>query len=170
MAQDIISAEAALGQSLPGDYRESLLIHDGQVPDQFGCSPGFLFGLNLYPIAKAASRRQGLLDLVARGLGQDLSISTHGPVRPAWWDRLWVPIADDGNNNYCCLDLNPAAGGHVGQVVKVWNESNLRSVQSRSFRDWLTVFADLLEVGEFVYSEAHNGLISLEDSAADGVV
>lgn len=87
-----------------------------------------------------------------------------------WLDRAWIPIADDGNNNHCCLDLNPAAGGHVGQIIKVWNESHLRTVHSKSFREWLAVFADLLEVGEFVYSEAHNGLISLEDAAADGAV
>src|SRR4051794_24251452 len=86
--QDIASAEAVIGQSLPSDYRESLLIHDGQVLDQFGCSPGFVYGLNLYPVAKATSRRQGLVELLARGLGQNLLIQTHGPVRAIWWDRL----------------------------------------------------------------------------------
>src|SRR5262245_33564067 len=57
---DIISAEVVLGNPLPSDYRESLKRHDGQVLDQFGCSPGFTYGLNLYPLAKTLSRKQGL--------------------------------------------------------------------------------------------------------------
>ncbi len=168
--QDIASAEAILGQSLPSDYRESLLRHDGQELDQYGCSPGFVYGLNLYPLSKVLFGRRMIDDLLRTELGGDLVIKTYGPVRPVWWDKHWVTIADDGNGNYCCLDLNPATGGHVGQIIKVWNEGHLRRVLSDSFREWLTVFADLLEAGEYVYSESHNGLISLDDAIADGVV
>lgn len=168
--QEIASVEAAIGHTFPSDYRESLLIHEGQELDQFGCSPGFVYGLNLYPLSKVLFGRKMINDLLRTGLGHDLVIKTHGAVRPVWLDRAWIPIADDGNNNHCCLDLNPAADGHVGQVIKVWNESHLRVVQSKSFHEWLAAFAELLEGGEYIYSEAHNGLISLDDAIADGVV
>lgn len=168
--QEIASAETALGQPFPNDYRESLSLHDGQMVNQYGCSPPFTHGLDLFPLAKTISRRQGVSELLDERLRQDLTISTHGPVRPVWWDRLWIPFADDGNGNYCCLDLNPAAGGHVGQIIRVWNESHLRTVVAGSFRAWLDYFADELEAGGYVYSPAHNGLLSLEDAIADGIV
>lgn len=166
---DISVVETELGQTLPGDYRESLLVHDGQALDRYGCSPGFIYGLNLYPLSKVIFGRKMIKDLLSTGLGHDLSISTHGPVRAVWWDRLWVPIADDCNGNYCCLDLNPAAGGSVGQIIQVWNEGHLRTVLAPSFRKWLSDFADALEAGLYIYSERHNGLISLDDAIADGV-
>jgi cell wall assembly regulator SMI1 len=167
--QDIASAEAALGQCLPSDYRESLLLHDGQEVNQFGCSPRFIYGLDLFPLTKVITRWQWMSELLDQGLGQDLSIPIHGPVRAIWWDKCWIPIAGD-DDSFCCLDLNPAAGGHVGQIIQVWKESHLRAVQSKSLREWLTVFAELLEVGEYVYSESHHGLISLEEAIAEGIV
>src|SRR5438270_742402 len=119
--EEIASAQAILGRSLPGDYRESVLLHDGQVVDLYGCSPRFLYALELFPLAKVTSEWKCMSKLLDQGLGQDLSIRTHGPVRAIWWDKCWIPITGDGDS-FCCLDMNPAEGGHVGQIIQVWKQ------------------------------------------------
>jgi cell wall assembly regulator SMI1 len=169
--KDIAGAEDALGRSLPDDFRQSLLRHDGQQPDRtYGTSFGLAYENYLYPVSKAVRVRQTLVDLLDKGLGRDLEVLTEGPVRAVWWDRGWLPFVEDGGNNPGCVDLHPAAGGRVGQVIQFWSQNHLRSVLARSFRGWLGRFADALEEGGYVYSAAHRGLLTVRNAISEGVI
>jgi cell wall assembly regulator SMI1 len=159
-----------LGVTMPADAAASYLIHDGQVLDDYGCSPGFIYGRNLYPLEKAINRWRARNELLASGRVQIPACVAEGPVRAAWWHKSWFPIADDGNSNYYCLDFVPVTGGVVGQVISVWNESPRRVVVASSFGAWLAAFAAELEDGEYLYSEDHNGLITVADAEADGLM
>jgi cell wall assembly regulator SMI1 len=168
---DIAAAEKALGRPLPDDFLASLSRHDGQQPDpNRGGSPGFVYGLYLFPITRAVQRHQVLDRLLEQGVGRNAKVLTDGPVRAVWWDRAWLPVADDGMSNFQCLDLHPAPRGRVGQVIQCRAQNPWRSVEAKSFRAWLSDFADGLTSGGYVYSREHDGLITRDDAIAAGVI
>jgi cell wall assembly regulator SMI1 len=62
-----------------------------------------------------------------------------------------------------CLDLAPAAGGNVGQVIIVEWQEPTRGLIAPNFRVYLETFADALERGEYWFSEDGYGLVDLGD-------
>lgn len=40
-------------------------------------------------------------------------------IRNVVWDKKWLPIAEDRNGTFCCIDMNPGPGGTTGQVFKL---------------------------------------------------
>jgi cell wall assembly regulator SMI1 len=165
----VAKAEAALGQPLPKDYLASLARHNGQKRGDFG-SPGFVFGESLFPIATSLETWRMLAEILDEDDERPRKVLTDGPVRAVWWDKLWWPITDDGNNNLTCLDLHPAPRGRVGQVIQYWNDNLLRSVIAKSYADWLAEFADDLDKGEYVYAEEYGGLMLTQDALAEGLI
>ena len=170
----LASVQVSLGCELPADYCESLRTHDGQQINLYGCSPGSVHGLNFYPLSKNVSIWKELSELYRHLLRQEgwngSTISTGGPVRNVWWDKQWIPIADDGNNNCWCLDLNPPEGGKAGQVIEVPHDEWVRIVLADSFAEWMEEFASGLTSGQYIYSEFHSGLITIEEAMADGII
>ena len=69
-----------------------------------------------------------------------------GPVQPVWWHRKWVPIAYEYAGNLTCLDLAPAPGGTVGQIIDWDHECGPSRVLFPGFQQLLEVFADQLQV------------------------
>jgi cell wall assembly regulator SMI1 len=132
--------EKVLGTSLPDDFRQSMQIHDGQHSNL----P--IFGRwELLESRRVAERwkqhtriyrEQGLVAASARA---------EGPVRPVWWNLSWVPIATDGGGNDLCLDLDPPARGHRGQLIEYVHDDDVRSVVAPTFRAWLSTYADEIE-------------------------
>ncbi len=72
-----------------------------------------------------------------------------GPVRDDWWNLRWVPIAHNGAGDLLSLDLEPAPGGHVGQVITFWHMDEKRERLSGDFHSWLQGFAEDLEKGKY---------------------
>jgi cell wall assembly regulator SMI1 len=72
-----------------------------------------------------------------------------GPIQPTWWHQRWIPIGHDRAENNCCLDLIPAPGGSVGQVIDWDHEVGPSRVLATRFLDILSVFAQDLETGKY---------------------
>lgn len=68
-----------------------------------------------------------------------------GPIQQAWWHKRWVPFAEDNAGNLCCLDLAPAPGGVVGQILDWDHECGPSCTDFPSFRHLLSAFVDQLE-------------------------
>ncbi len=166
--KDVARAERALGRALPEDFRQSLARHDGQQLNEWGSSPGLVYGRNLFPISKSLEIWQMLAGLLDEDDGRPRKVLTYGPVRAVWWDRLWWPIGESSGNDFCCLDLHPAPRGRVGQVIQFWSQNLLRSVLAKSFGQWLGGFADELDAREFIYSEGEAALIPNRDVQVGG--
>jgi cell wall assembly regulator SMI1 len=61
-----------------------------------------------------------------------------GPVKGEfWWNPLWIPIATNGGGDDICIDLDPAEGGKVGQIITFWHDWELREVILDSLEEWL---------------------------------
>lgn len=68
-----------------------------------------------------------------------------GPIQPVWWHQRWVPFGMDNAGNHTCLDLAPAPGGAIGQILDWDHECGPSRVLFPSFHQLLTAFADQLE-------------------------
>lgn len=148
---DIEELEATIGARLPEDFRFSLGLHNGAANEAF-----LLYHGELLSIAKIIEVWQMYTDMQSNeGWGQGANYETdaiQGPIRPVYWDGLRIPLTDN-SGDAVMLDLKPAAGGQVGQIIEFDHEVGPKGVLAPSFSAWLTQLADELEQGKHVYIE-----------------
>ncbi|MGQ0799161.1 MAG: SMI1/KNR4 family protein [Pseudomarimonas sp.] len=165
-AKPLAALERELGQPVPDDLRRAWAVHDGQDDE---LEDHLLFvDLPFYGVAAArAARKEGRE--VAKLLGidneQDDFVAWHalvddgigsidGPVKARNFNAAWVPIGAFNGDVFRYVDLDPAPGGRVGQVIEVDPESVSWRVLAPSFGDLLARFADALDAGEIDWDEA----------------
>lgn len=155
--QQIVELESLLGRTLPADLRESLLIHDGQTeyPDV-----GFVDTQEFLSLERIRKEWSVWKELFESGAFTESESEPDVGVRPDWWNPLWVPLTYDGAGNHYCIDLAPADGGSVGQLITMWHDNGARTVLAPNFRAWLGAYADALENGRVVFSEEDGGLMN----------
>lgn len=148
---EISELEAALGQRLPDDVRESLALHNGAANEAYLLYFGELLStqrmLEVWQMYADMQKSEGW------GLGPDYNPDyLQGPLRPVYWDALRIPLTDNCGDG-AMLDLAPAAGGHAGQIIEFDHEAGPKGVFAPSFSAWLALLADELEQGKHVYIE-----------------
>jgi len=148
-AAAISAAEAALGVDLPDDVRASYAVHDGS--DAVGLFPSgdylSLDGmLHQYQVWKR---------LVGEGAFAGRVSEPRGPIRPVHYDLRWVPLTHNGGGDHTLIDLAPADGGKVGQLIDFSHETGPEGVAADSLAEYLSRLADALEAGagECVHDE-----------------
>ncbi|AXF24536.1 molybdenum cofactor biosynthesis protein MoaA [Burkholderia pyrrocinia] len=134
---EIATLQAALGAVLPDAFVDSLRIHNGQADpgDEFSGSDALLSSGEI--IAQWRIWK-GLVD------GGDFDGVTSEPdpgIRDDWYNLKWIPFTHDGSGNHLCLDLDPAEGGVVGQVIRVWHDDERRERIAGGFPEWLARIA-----------------------------
>ena len=158
-AAQVAWLEKAVGHKLPADLRQSLLRHNGSTEGLFPFGPDSRDCYGLY----AATDVAGVWEMQAELLdGGDLApnkAKAQAGIRAARWNTGWVPIAGNGAGDYFCVDLAPAKGGRVGQVIHVGHEGPKRTRLGTSVTDWLGRFAADLEAGAYRYEEDEDGLV-----------
>ncbi len=109
--------EAQVGKKLPADYK--CLYHtfnrlDDDVQEKevttklFG---GFFF-MPLRGVDGVLTEHESFEDIDYSGGGAE------GPVKRMLYNELWVPFAKDFGGNFIGVDLDPASGGEIGQVIR----------------------------------------------------
>ncbi len=153
--------EARLGRALPFVRR-----HDGQR-----LVPGDVHGTGtLAPIFQAFELLSvGYADSEWRSMREwgriGRPIEAHGPVQPferhdAWWPFTMV----HGSSVHHCIDLEPGAGGDMGQVIVVGKDDDRRVVLSPSFGAFIERLVARLDDSVV---EISAGGIELSDDALD---
>lgn len=84
---------------------------------------------------------------------QDL-VEVQGPVKPVVVNPLWLPFAHDHSGNCLCFDLDPAAGGQVGQVIEVFFDTFERRVLALGLDAYLEDLVHRLESGQLLLEDA----------------
>ncbi|MCG8574100.1 MAG: tetratricopeptide repeat protein [Flavobacteriales bacterium] len=77
-------------------------------------------------------------------------------IKEGWYNEKWIPIVLDGKGNYLCMDMDPDAGGKVGQIIKfsLFNED--RDLIAESIFEWLKgINSDLLR-GKYRFDTSEN--------------
>jgi molybdopterin molybdotransferase len=131
--------ERMIGRKLPDALRQFLLLHDGQEP-----GVPMIESCPLLSAAQIATQHEMLLAVCGSRKTFDSSKTDEGiqkiPFAPAW-----IPIAQSADGrDYLCLDLDPAEGGRIGQVIRLSLEDDRRSHVAPSFRNLLALY--LLEI------------------------
>ncbi len=156
-------AESVLGVQFPAAFKESYAIHDGQVEE----APGLINGCELLSLERIVDEWSIWGELIAEGEFTGLQSQSDGPVSHEWWNTKWVPITYDGTGNHHCVDLDPAEGGELGQMIVMMHDDPYRPVIAPNFADWLEAFAEDLETGIYVYDEEDGGVVHRRDLLAD---
>lgn len=160
----IIEFEDFLSITLPEDIRCSYKIHNGQSTGRCGLINGREF-LSLERIKDEWGVWKELLDdgIFNNEDGEDQGSNPVPGIRNLWWNEFWIPLTSDGGGNHDCIDLDPAEGGAVGQIITMWHDDADRSIVAPSFRAWLKQYADDLESGRLVFSRKYNGIFRQDD-------
>lgn len=140
---------AALPVKLPRDVVDSMRVHDGMRNAYLG--PNRLFNYQaLLPVSSILADYRMMCELQAEcnfggsqvGCDPEIRNDTH-------WRAGWVPLLD-GDGDKIVLDLDPASGGVVGQII-TWSDTGSlrRRVLAPSFKDWLAQLAEIFEQRHF---------------------
>ncbi|MBV9867972.1 MAG: SMI1/KNR4 family protein [Abitibacteriaceae bacterium] len=157
--EQIKQAELFLSVQFPDDFKAAYRIHNGQTHYHHG----LIDGRELLSLVRIQDEWKVWKDLLDGGVFQDCTSEPTGPIRDDWWNAQWIPITYDGSGNHDCLDLAPAAGGHIGQIIDFWHDDATREVKAESFGAWFAAVVEGCEAGQYVFSEEYFGIVSRED-------
>jgi molybdopterin biosynthesis enzyme/cell wall assembly regulator SMI1 len=139
----IRALEHELGVSLPEDFVSSLKIHNGQAKAHAG---DFADGDALLDIAGILEQWAAWRSLVTAGDFDGITSDPDDEVKDDWFNLKWIPFTHNGCGDHLCIDLDPAPGGTVGQVIRVWHDDDRRACLAPSYAAWLQqTIADLVD-------------------------
>jgi cell wall assembly regulator SMI1 len=127
---EISRREAKLKISLPPEVRAFYLAHDGgsKVEPTFG-------DRYLLSIEGLVEYWESWRDSEDDELDEDAEPDPG--VRKKWWHRKWLPITHDAGGNHEMLDLTPAKGGKLGQIISVYHDDGGRALEGPDYLTWL---------------------------------
>jgi cell wall assembly regulator SMI1 len=92
------------------------------------------------------------LELDDDGRDAEEGFDVDAGVRPEFWNPDWIPFAAAADRgDYLMLDMAPAPGGRIGQVIEWRHDTNERRLVAPSLETLLRQTAEGLEAGRFVY-------------------
>ncbi|GHO49159.1 SMI1/KNR4 family protein [Ktedonospora formicarum] len=140
--EEIREIEAGMGGLVfPEDVKASYRRHNGYY------SGSFLMNQSIfYDLASMFGGPSGWEEQVLARKPSHLS----GPIQPVWWHPAWLPLTGDGAGDLWCIDLAPASGGQVGQIISFSHEVGPTQVIATSFHELLSSFTDQLEANQYV--------------------
>lgn len=142
---EIGRAEKALSAEFTSDIKASYRIHNGQSD----ISAPLIEEWQLLTLKEVIRRWSMLKQLYDEGVFADVQGMPTGPIRAEWWNPNWIPIAHNGDGDLRCLDLSPAQGGKVGQIISFWHTEERREKVADSYQTWLAEFAQNLHDGQY---------------------
>jgi len=153
---DIQNTERAVGRQLPDEMAASYRIHNGS---RGGASP--LMGeWRLLPLDQIEARWRELKAFNENPKetedefgDEEFETQTDPRIQEGWWRNEWIPVASNSSGDFLCVDLEPAAGGNLGQIISYLHADGTRKRVADSFGKWLSQFAEDLERGLFKVSD-----------------
>ena len=168
LTEAIQQAEVKLGVALDKDLIEFLMCIDGQEPDGYGylgdpIVPQFRFGPEpehfsgwgwLIGIEQIVEMTLWWRDVVEENdenrQADDEQYECHGP---AGYHGDYLHLMRTENPTSIAIDLRPAEGGVLGQIVAINDQPNHIVVLAPNFREFLQMVVDGYENGRFQYKE-----------------
>lgn len=120
--------------ALPQDYVDSLRLHDGQAAN----TPWLFPEGELLSSSRVMRRWSIWHDLWQSGEFSEVAAIADDGILPTWWHPGWIPFTYNGAGDHLCVDMSPAPGGTVGQVITLWHDDGKRTRVAHSFAEWFT--------------------------------
>jgi len=140
-SQALDRLERDVRQVLPESFRTAWGEHDGVAGELFTM-------LEILSTEQIAGEWRGLRDY--DGSSGGLEAIADGPVRALWTSTAWIPIVlIGGETRHFCLDLDPAPGGVVGQIIHASPKSEERRVVAPDTGAFLELVAAALRDGKY---------------------
>jgi len=136
-----------------------LKIHNGQK----GNAGWIIDGAELLSVERIIDEWTVWNDLLVSGDFSGCDEERSNGVKNDWWNPKWIPFTYDGAGNHLCLDLDPAATGHYGQVITMWHDDAERDIKARSFNEWFTQYVKDVEQGQYVYHDDYEAIVNVND-------
>lgn len=162
-SQEVRNLERMLKVSLPSDYKESLMVHNGvsygvrhlRDNEQTSIFQTFVY-LSMIDVlktledAKAYAEDQTYMDEGTpseknSSEGNDPGDHTDKFIKDVWWSDKWVPIARTFDDTFVCIDLDPASGGKTGQIILICRGHGHLSVLAPDFKHFF-----MTQTGKFL--------------------
>lgn len=144
----IARLEKNLSIKLPHEAIEIYRRHDGQT-----MGPPIGGDWKFLPIKSVETQWKIQKKLLDDGAFAGTAATTKGPVRALWWNPKWIPVTFNGSGDLQCIDLDPAEGGKVGQIVVYRHDHELRECIAESFAAWLDELATDMEGGQYTIED-----------------
>jgi cell wall assembly regulator SMI1 len=146
----ITSLEQKIDHTLPLDFLEFYRLMNGEK------NGGYVFDYEeLLTFDRILDEWTVWKDLAE---GEEFADDTSDPeagIRNDWYNVNWIPFTYNGSGDHLCLDLDPAPGGKYGQVIRMWHDDAVRTLEYASFTEWLTAYIEDLKAGEFVFEDGY---------------
>jgi cell wall assembly regulator SMI1 len=158
--QGIRDTEKRLGIDFPQSIRELFLLANGQPARSVALEGSFTL-MSLRQIEEAHLFLCGAFpDGVDVHDPDHESIDADPGVRAIWWSRGWIPVMVNGGGDYLCIDLAPADGGVIGQIITWYHDETFRERVATGMDALLAALADRLSSGR---CRIEDGLIEQEE-------
>jgi len=157
---EIKAAEAVTKATFPADLRHML----SRYASSNGCF--ILPGWELFEPARIADEwtiweELRRIQFVPGGY----DCEPNGPIKgDEWWRLGWIPFCGDGGGNHLCVDLDPAEGGTVGQVIGMWHDMANRDLVATSLTDFIEIISADAEAGNVVWDEEMGGVYAAQET------
>jgi cell wall assembly regulator SMI1 len=145
---DVIAAAAEIVGGFPDELAALYRVADGQLETRHVRGPW----TNLFPghefLSLAGARRawQGWADIRAAYAPADfddmITVRGDDPVHRVYTRAPWWPLAEDGGGNHLMVDLDPPAGGTLGQVLVAGPDEDERRVLAPGIGAYLAALLD----------------------------
>jgi cell wall assembly regulator SMI1 len=143
------AAAATFGSALPSEMEASYRVHDGTR----GSAPP-LFGDWRLLSLEAGVREWSTIKGVAEAATFDGMESDSDPqINDGWWRPGWVPVGSNDSGDFLCVDLDPAPGGTLGQIISYLHAEPRRALVAPSFEAWLHQFISDLQTGRITVKD-----------------
>ena len=151
--QEIEHAESRLNITFSEAFKDFYTIHNGQIDE----SESLICGQAILSLERIVDEWQKWTELLTQGeFNEDGEISVSDPdpgVKNDWWNIKWIPVTSNGCGDNFCIDMDPAQGGNVGQIISMWHDAGWRELKGNSFEEWIIQYANDLTKGKYVYED-----------------
>ncbi|WP_162271783.1 SMI1/KNR4 family protein [Gemmata sp. SH-PL17] len=147
-AEAIAVAEAQLGLSFPQDLVASYHLHNGSND----CAV-FLYGYAYLSLSELVQQWGFWQKIIQDGGLGGVEPNCPEAIKRIWWNLKWIPFSHNGGGDHHCVDLDPAEGGAVGQVIQFNHEVGAHSLLGPDFGTFLRTYATDLEAGRYRFDE-----------------